>query len=246
VLFFAAFFSSAVGTLTDGTYSLSKFTAYSVQRYCLQFCLVDGDIGGGPALPAFLDCPNPYSNGCVCGTGVASSASSFITSCANKWCSGDPTDVSNGLSLYNHYCAGDLTTVTSAPLVTLDKLSDYSSLRTCAQSCLIGGPQDGGPAVGRALSCNDFTRIFYDACLCRPDLSSSASSFLTGCINRWCSGQTSDISAGISVLAKYCTDALAAPPTVTGGGSSGTDTTASSTPATPGHTSGEITNYTLA
>src|SRR5262245_34395459 len=90
----------------DGTVSISQFSAYSVQRYCVRECLWEGCSDGNPALPWHLSCNRPYSDNCLCRTDLA--ASSVISSCVNRYCSQNTVDISSAEWLYSAYCASGL------------------------------------------------------------------------------------------------------------------------------------------
>jgi len=185
----------------DGPFTLATLTPYAIQRFCVQDCLAAGEPGGGPALPYYLSCPQPYSDGCVCKGDLSASAAGFLSSCANQYCSGNAADVSNAVSLYTAYCGSQLSLTFASP-ATIGSGSAYSSLRDCAQNCLWAGPPDGEPAMPFAINCP-----VVNACLCRADLSTSAESYLSTCVNKWCSGSTDDISSAIQVYTDYCSGA---------------------------------------
>jgi hypothetical protein len=48
------------------------------------------------------------------------------------------------------------------------------------------------------------TSPWYESCLCRDDLSPTASSFLTKCVNRDCSTAAYDLGQAVSVYNGYC------------------------------------------
>jgi len=205
----ALFLCTAVPVLGDSTVSIASFTAYSVQRYCLQYCLFDGLPNGGFALPRYLGCTGTALNGCFCNTNAASSASSFLTSCVNSYCADDATDVGNAVSLYDNYCAHSLPVVTSAPVVSITKLADFSTQPACVQNCMYSGPPDGGSALARGISCGHGTPL-WEECFCRKDLTTNAFDFLSTCIGKWCSGNTDDVAAATSLYTGYCNKALVA------------------------------------
>lgn len=191
----------------DGKVSIASFTSYSVQRYCVRECLWEGRTDGGPPLPGYLTCAQPYSDSCICRTDLAATASSFLSSCVNTYCSSNTVDISNAIGLYNGYCAGNLAVVTSAGIVTIESSNAYSTVRRCVQDCIWAGDPAGGLAVAGHLGC--FGGNIYNDCMCRADLSGTAATFLTSCANKWCTGNTADIGDAVSLFTAYCNAALA-------------------------------------
>jgi hypothetical protein len=161
----------------DGTVSLAQLTVYSVQRFCLQECIWQGRTDGGPALPQYLSCPQPYSDSCLCRTDLTVTASSFLTSCVSHYCAGNTVDISNAASLYGGYCANNLSTIAFAEPVTIESTGKYSTLVECDQECLWNGTSDGGPPLPLGIGC--------------PNL------------NDYCSRDAVDISGAISAYASY-------------------------------------------
>jgi hypothetical protein len=97
--------------------SIESFTAYSTARVCVQDCLYAGLPGGGAALPNALQCADffgPPYNDCVCRADLWGTVSSFLTSCANKFCTGDTADINSAVSIYTAYCDAALATTTAA------------------------------------------------------------------------------------------------------------------------------------
>src|SRR5947209_19360780 len=89
-----AFLSLLTLTSADGTVSIDSLTAYSIQRYCVQQCLWLRPSDGNFALGEALSCgPSPYQDSCYCRTDLAPSASKFLSSCVNKYCSGHTADI---------------------------------------------------------------------------------------------------------------------------------------------------------
>jgi len=111
LLIFASFVASQ-----NAQYTIESVPAYSLQRSCVQYCIGTGDGG----LPGNLGCPNPNQplNACACRTDLQPSASSFLTSCVNQWCSSDPSDLSSAISIYDSYCASNGFAIVTAPAST--------------------------------------------------------------------------------------------------------------------------------
>jgi hypothetical protein len=191
-------------TSADGTISLTQFSTFSIQRECVQGCLFEGPAGGNEPLPGYLNCNQPWSDSCYCRTDLAITASSFLNSCANKFCTGNTVDINNAESIYEAYCANNLNAVGYASSYSINSIVAYSSLRNCAQNCLFGGTQNGGPALPYALGCPNL-----NGCVCRADLAASASSFITSCVNTWCTGNSADINSAAAVYGQYCDGATA-------------------------------------
>lgn len=114
--------------------------------------------------------------------------------------------------------------------ITIDSLPAYSSQRPCVQYCLYSGQPNGAGAVNWALGCTNL-----NSCMCRADLASSASSFLTICVNTWCQSAAIDVNNAVSIFNAYCNAATASSTniaTTTVGSSSSGSTTSSQPPTT--------------
>jgi hypothetical protein len=115
--------------------------------------------------------------------------------------------------------------------ITIDSLPAYSSQRPCVQYCLYSGQPNGAGAVNWAFGCTN-----PNSCVCRADLASSASSFLTTCVNICCQSATIDVNNAVSIFNAYCNAATASSTniatTTVGSSSSGSTTTSSQTPTT--------------
>jgi hypothetical protein len=200
ILIYIVSFAYASGTIT-----IESLVAYSVQRACVQDCIWGGTPGGGPNIPEYLSCPQPFSDNCLCRTDLSASAINYLTSCVNSVCSGNTVDLSNAVSLYTGYCNSDLSMIAFAAPVTIENSGEYSSLRGCAQQCLWGGTDGGGLPLPQVISCSNNLNL----CMCRSDLSPSASAFLTTCVDSNCSGDINDLSSAIAAYTIYCGAALA-------------------------------------
>jgi hypothetical protein len=80
---------------------------------------------------------------------------------------------------------------------TLDSVPAYALQRVCVQNC-VGTGYLGLPAN---IGC---PYTYLNACACRTDLQSSASSYLTQCVDQQCSSDPSDLSSAISLYDSYC------------------------------------------
>lgn len=108
--------------------SISNFPAYSSARPCAAGCLVNnggwvcGLHGGYHDLGKDLGCGCGPNNACFCSAGLASSASSYISSCVSATCSDVENvegDVTSMLSLYEGYCqTANVEVSISAPSTT--------------------------------------------------------------------------------------------------------------------------------
>lgn len=85
--------------------SIVDTSQYRQVPTCVQNCLYEDY----DALD-FLPC-SPDVNVCFCRLNLASSVSSFLTSCVNDHCSSRKTDVFHALSIYDEYCASKINEV---------------------------------------------------------------------------------------------------------------------------------------
>jgi hypothetical protein len=92
--------------------------------------------------------------------------------------------------------------------VTLYSLPAYTSQRACAQLCFYGciycgiGPWTAG--IRGAVGCD---LPFLDSCMCRTDLFSSASGYLSTCVSSACSSNSVDVNSALSIYGSYCAKA---------------------------------------
>ncbi|KAJ4993986.1 hypothetical protein SVAN01_00463 [Stagonosporopsis vannaccii] len=108
--------------------SIYKLPNYSSARPCAAGCLVYNGIwvcgvnGGYHDLGKDLGCGCAPNNACFCSAGLASSASSYISSCVSATCSSIGNvegDVASMLSMYDGYCqTANVETSTSVPATT--------------------------------------------------------------------------------------------------------------------------------
>ena len=99
------------------------------------------------------------------------------------------------------YCSAALA-VLSTGTVTITSLTEFQGLRQCARDCLYYGHGD----LGEQLECGDdgLHTPYLNTCLCRTDLTSDGSSYLTSCINDGCTSKRVDLLGAISVWNSYC------------------------------------------
>jgi hypothetical protein len=77
---------------------------------------------------------------------------------------------------------------------TIQSLPAYSLQRACVQGCLAGEY-----AVAYDLNCPQL-----NACVCRTDLQSQVSTYLTSCVNAGCSTNPPDLSSAVELYDSYC------------------------------------------
>jgi hypothetical protein len=105
--------------------------------------------------------------------------------------------------LYTIFLASSLITpVTPDGSVTITNEPYYSLLRPCAQQCMWCGQYwlQNCPALG----INNILTCGLDSCYCRTDLQSSALSYITSCVLSGCSGDSVDLTQGLSLYSGYC------------------------------------------
>ena len=106
-----------------------------------------------------------------------------------------------GTCLLAFYCSAALAFL-STGTVTIALLTEFQGLRQCARDCLYYGHGD----LGEQLECGDdgLHTPYLNTCLCRTDLTSDGSSYLTDCINDGCTSNSADLSDAISIWNSYC------------------------------------------
>lgn len=114
--------------ICDSTVSIASVQPYLDQRYCVRDCLWSGFDNN---LESFLGCPDPYANNCYCRDDLASSASSYITTCVNGGCSSNTPDVVRAMSVYNGYCSSAAPAVNTAT-PTVDDSGITTTIRVTA------------------------------------------------------------------------------------------------------------------
>lgn len=80
----------------------------------------------------------------------------------------------------------------------------YIQQRTCVQWCLMNDSYDEQAKLAGYLGCKWDGAEYFSTCVCRTDLASSASYFLTSCVNSGCSGNTPDVTSAMSLYNSYC------------------------------------------
>ena len=106
-----AFSQSITSMPAAGAVSIQSGSDFSTQRGCLKECLYcvdcssnfwvfDGDLG------QFISCGHHdyYLNSCFCRTDLASSATSYLSSCVFSKCSSASVDVVSAVDLFTSYC----------------------------------------------------------------------------------------------------------------------------------------------
>jgi hypothetical protein len=86
--------------------TIESVAQYSSLRECAQYCVYGGPPNGSPGLPVYLGCWNPALNDCFCRADLSASATNFLSTCVNQWCSGDAADISSAVGVYETYCTG--------------------------------------------------------------------------------------------------------------------------------------------
>ena len=98
LLFLSSFISAQAADLK--TLSIASANDYLVSRSCVKDCLwSDGGWVG-----SLIGCGSPYYNQCYCNANLASSATSYLSSCAIKYCTSEP-DATSAVKVYAGYCS---------------------------------------------------------------------------------------------------------------------------------------------
>jgi hypothetical protein len=106
--------------------------------------------------------------------------------------------------IFSHLCPSITAQATALNSIASDP--SYNLQRECVKECLWGDPSGGDLSIN--LGCSS---PWVNACYCRADLASSASSFLTKCATSLCPGGASatvDITGAVSVYNEYCSQAV--------------------------------------
>lgn len=175
--------------VSAGTFSLTDFPAFSVQRNCVRYCM-------SYQVPYSLSCKSPYSDNCVCRTDLASTASFIINDCVTSNCPDAPADVTSADQLYDNYCATKLDRLEIFSTFSMTTLQGYSDLRKCGQYCMSYG-------LASDLGCYVSGTVF-DQCMCKTDAAKGAASYLTSCVSEQCSGVVADIESAVGAYGAYC------------------------------------------
>ena len=93
----------------------------------------------------------------------------------------------------------------AANTVSIVSEAGYISQRGCSQNCVwhVGVDDD----LIAYLGCSN-NAGWQNSCYCRADLASSASYFLTSCVNKACSTNAVDLQAAVSAYRSYCDVAI--------------------------------------
>ncbi|KAK2731094.1 hypothetical protein CKAH01_09165 [Colletotrichum kahawae] len=140
LLLLAPLASAATTTGALARVSIFSEVAYSTARACAAGCLVyNGNypcgVGGYQDLGVALQCGCQSINGCYCNTALASSATSYISSCVSKGCSkveNWSVDLTSMLDLYDSYCATANGQAANAPNAPATLTSEKTSFKTTA------------------------------------------------------------------------------------------------------------------
>ncbi|PVH81574.1 hypothetical protein DL98DRAFT_514707 [Cadophora sp. DSE1049] len=82
------------------TLSIASANDYLVSRNCVKDCLWSS----GGWVGSLIGCGSPYYNQCYCNANLASSATSYLSSCAIKYCTSEP-DATSAVNVYAGYCS---------------------------------------------------------------------------------------------------------------------------------------------
>ena len=143
--------------------SITTVSPYREQRFCAQNCLWGEDVHTLD-VGRFLECPPPVANSCWCNDGLASSASSFLTSCVNQFCSSAPGDVSRAVSVYNGYCRS-IAPATNEATPTIDSKAPTSTVSAFVTVLSSSTPTSGAASQAPSESLQDFILIETTLCL---------------------------------------------------------------------------------
>ena len=107
--------------IADPTISITAVPAYTSLRVCARECLYCPSCGFGGDLGSEIKCQDgdqspTYDDRCFCRRDLASSGSSFLTTCINTACSSISADINSAISVYNNYCGFDKSPITSSPV----------------------------------------------------------------------------------------------------------------------------------
>lgn len=83
----------------------------------------------------------------------------------------------------------------------------FSQLAGCAQGCFYtrSSPATACDVLGLAIGCPpSFCSHAQNSCYCQPDLQTSATDWLSSCVNSYCVSDQADINSAVSLYANYC------------------------------------------
>ncbi|KAH0536056.1 hypothetical protein FGG08_007037 [Glutinoglossum americanum] len=141
---------SGAGLQPELTASIVSTTEYLLQLSCVQNCIWHQ--GAYDDVVDYIGCGHPYLNGCVCSSDLASSATSFLSSCISASCVSKPDAITHALSVYSVYCNGDASVLTTSDsgrtLTTSTTNPTATTLSTRTSTSTTSAPQEGlGPAA---------------------------------------------------------------------------------------------------
>jgi hypothetical protein len=86
--------------------SIDSYSAFLGLRSCAGNCLLfQGALSAyGPDLVSYIGCEKGRYNTCYCNSGIATQASSFVSSCVSQTCS-EVADVSSAVQAWGGYCS---------------------------------------------------------------------------------------------------------------------------------------------
>lgn len=164
-VFLGLFLNLSLRALCDlvSDVSITSVSPYREQRFCAQACLW-GEDNHTLDVGRFLQCPPPVANACWCSEGLASSASSFLTSCVNRLCSSASGDVIRAVSVYNGYCNNAAPAINEAISTTNDNNAPTSTVR--AFVTVVSSSTFTSGATSQALSESLLNSILTKVTLC--------------------------------------------------------------------------------
>ena len=160
-VYIGIFLTLSLRALCDSTVSIMSAQPYLEQRSCVQFCLWHP--GENDDLAPFLDCTSPWLHSCYCRNDLASSASSFLTSCVNQGCPSHSEDFRRAVSVYDGYCSSNAP-ATNAATPTNDGVVTTATVRVV--TTVISSSSVVNGAASRALSEYFRDLVFIEIALC--------------------------------------------------------------------------------
>lgn len=160
-VYIGIFLTLSLRALCDSTVSIVSVQPYLEQRSCVQFCLWHP--GGDDDLAPFLKCTSPWLNACYCRNDLASSVSSFLTSCVNQGCSSHSEDFDRAVSVYHGYCSSNAP-ATNIATPTDNGVEPTATVRVV--TTVISSSSVVSGAASRALSEYFRDLVFVEIALC--------------------------------------------------------------------------------
>ncbi|EFE32701.1 uncharacterized protein ARB_00526 [Trichophyton benhamiae CBS 112371] len=90
--------------LANGRVSIDQAEEYGSQRECSQNLCFEGSLGSN-RIGSELGCHPPLMDDCFCRLDLQASATSFLSSCVNKYCESNTIDLTHAINIYTGYCA---------------------------------------------------------------------------------------------------------------------------------------------